>query len=1344
MNYVIFILTYIFLLCQGFQVKENPRRFIGDSEDEVCNCGWKSYDGTPPWVVSTKIDGKHYGWGALMSPWHVLLPLKTKSERIENPSEVTIQVDVSDKARKVQRIEYHSQEKLALLLLKQPTKMKSKVICTWQSGWANQEFPKELPLVSFGDKETRTKNKDGKLMPRYQCQQIVEVDLKRDLRQNEFCVSLKGAKNKDQTSAMIYKRLDEETNLLGIAMESIFNSDKKENVFVALNVTTDIGDWIYSFDFSCGKCPFCSLYDKLLICEEKRLISVFPDDVNTACPKIVENDLQSIKMDYQNIEVLDFAQLAKFSPNVTSIQFKHNKISKLVGRSLKGKLRHLEKVRLYVNGIQKVEDGFFDQFPQLTLLDLRSNPIKKLVTNSWSFCHRITSKLLVVKGVRVESENSPNTDQQEFCQIHTGKGLELLKQCQPINDNSTVDCSKHQTHNFEVALLGCCKILPKLYPTIILSFPQDNERKHESIEDFSTCEKSPMVKEITQVLTTMNKLMTDVELYAIALDLSTLNDKLVDPKRIKNVTIWADSVYTSKTININYHLTIRARVVKIDHDIKMSVPSQDFKDDATYRVPYERHIRFTNGLLMRQRKFGTIDILDVLPKKRKGTSNLCRPRLFASNEIKDAQNWFDKTHTNLLFTCAMDMKDTNPKVAQTMARSILDLYSDKSLVNDPLKYLNAQRMVRVNKSVHDTYHRVPSFALSRVQRLATFLSNRFESHKDDENRMKDTLKRTNERLFEVDMKFFELETQYEEFFQQEQRMIEAIEEGKDSVVSEIRDSTDLVVEKQDANAKVILENTWKGTEKEMEAMKSITEKMDQHVDHQKTRLKSTLKLKEKHLSKSQESLKTKFNDLEGDIETFSSNFKKWEEEFKSSAPNLKNERYCLPNFIKTMEDNFNGRISLPKKNINGISFFDKFKWDLTAITNSAKLMHKEPIDVTKDVSNINGDLSEALKRVDSIDSLDKNVKKVKKMVIDSIVWVKQGFEKYPNLDDIEAQIEIITDNLGQLVDEGKRMAVLFSDYLELKLAEEEATLNKEDSQALVQEMSTHIEDVKSLSISGLKQLQDQRDEYIKARDKLRQTNDKVSSDNFASLKSKTNEKYDDLKNALREFKAKATRTVSLSADSVSKKKKRLIELALEDRKLAMFLFRDYCDALFFRTYKKCDNTIAPTNKDGFNEILRKLNLALTDLTKSGGDILGGHKPTIIDNEVRVTDIKPYTVPIKCLLRNKMALVNLKEFVPKKVWKRSPRLRLSSLVVEYLDKDDQTLKSKGQTLGDEVITAITFPAVYKELATDGNTYTFKTNYDFTCTSSYTVKGIIHYSLLIRNFKPYTYWDFQEKV
>ena len=102
----------------------------------------------------------------------------------------------------------------------------------------------------------------------------------------------------------------------------------------------------------------------------------------------------------------------------------------------------------------------------------------------------------------------------------------------------------------------------------------------------------------------------------------------------------------------------------------------------------------------------------------------------------------------------------------------------------------------------------------------------------------------------------------------------------------------------------------------------------------------------------------------------------------------------------------------------------------------------------------------------------------------------------------------------------------------------------------------------------------------------------------------------------------------------------------------------------------------------------------------------------------------------------MALVNLKEFVPKKVWKRSPRLRLSSLVVEYLDKDDQTLKSKGQTLGDEVITAITFPAVYKELATDGETYTFKTNYDFTCTSSYTVKGIIHYSLLIRNFKPYT--------
>ena len=116
-----------------------------------------------------------------------------------------------------------------------------------------------------------------------------------------------------------------------------------------------------------------------------------------------------------------------------------------------------------------------------------------------------------------------------------------------------------------------------------------------------------------------------VKMYSPNFDLSTL--KKHTSNITKSVYLWADIVYMSDSIDITYDLKIRARKVFINRPLTMKVDIEKFEMSNNYLV-LEKQFEFKNGLLMRHRKYGRVDILDRSPSKKKH----CSPKIFPSEE----------------------------------------------------------------------------------------------------------------------------------------------------------------------------------------------------------------------------------------------------------------------------------------------------------------------------------------------------------------------------------------------------------------------------------------------------------------------------------------------------------------------------------------------------------------------------------------------------------------------------------------------------------------------------------------------------------------------------------------
>ena len=203
------------------------------------------------------------------------------------------------------------------------------------------------------------------------------------------------------------------------------------------------------------------------------------------------------------------------------------------------------------------------------------------------------------------------------------------------------------------------------------------------------------------------------------------------------------------------------------------------------------------------------------------------------------------------------------------------------------------------------------------------------------------------------------------------------------------------------------------------------------------------------------------------------------------------------------------------------------------------------------------------------------------------------------------------------------------------------------------------------------------------------------------------------KDALTKFKTETKEKINQNAKALTDQRKSVTNLAMEDRALVDTMFKEYCNALFYNSFKKCDDSIQPQPEDTINEVLSKINSAKMSMIEEGGFPLRIRPSRFKNRKIFVKDQSP----IRLLLKDKVALINLKDHFPEKLWLKRQRWRISSLHVQLLDKDNQTLKSGDDTFGGEVETLITFPDEFIDIGTDNKQYRFKTDYDYYCKSTY---------------------------
>ena len=123
-----------------------------------------------------------------MTPW-TLITTKSVAEAIQTTN-VSVQLPKGQR-RRVQKFEFHPYDAVAILFLKRPAPLNSKVICSWRPDWINQSFPTQVNIVSYcvkNEEIDRQIQKDLPIINHNQCQKKLLSN--RTLHSGEFCIDV--------------------------------------------------------------------------------------------------------------------------------------------------------------------------------------------------------------------------------------------------------------------------------------------------------------------------------------------------------------------------------------------------------------------------------------------------------------------------------------------------------------------------------------------------------------------------------------------------------------------------------------------------------------------------------------------------------------------------------------------------------------------------------------------------------------------------------------------------------------------------------------------------------------------------------------------------------------------------------------------------------------------------------------------------------------------------------------------------------------------------------------------------------------------------------------------------
>ena len=267
-------------------------------------------------------------------------------------------------------------------------------------------------------------------------------------------------------------------------------------------------------------------------------------------------------------------------------------------------------------------------------------------------------------------------------------------------------------------------LTPQIFESVSLyrskvsfQFPKDDNLL--GVDNLSMCDNSSLFSDFNKKFHTFRKI---VKLYQLSFNLNDLSE-YTKSSLTESVTIFADTIYMSGPLDITYNLTIRARTVALSYPITLTY------DRNQYNLPKEmmtRYVSFDDQLVMRQRMFGFIDIVDQHNYENKSTP--CQPSYSLSDEL-DLDGWFDPTIVNMLHVCIYPLlaDEKSEETGRKLIDFVLNFYQKKTDVNDMTAYMAAKKFLKFKEKQEEVrIHKVPNYVLEDILILSDSLYNSFD------------------------------------------------------------------------------------------------------------------------------------------------------------------------------------------------------------------------------------------------------------------------------------------------------------------------------------------------------------------------------------------------------------------------------------------------------------------------------------------------------------------------------------------------------------------------------------------------------------------------------------------
>ena len=520
------------------------------------------------------------------------------------------------------------------------------------------------------------------------------------------------------------------------------------------------------------------------------VLSAKHQQIDNMDARMLEN-LTILHLDDNLIDSNMFDKILTSLPNLYHISVESNLLTN-VTKSTFANQSKLKILNLWNNSIAFIEDGSLDHLVNLEAINLERNTVTSYLTECWHFCHSLDQRKLdfrmnntdgrVIQGLKVDKY----TD--DYCHFFSitrqSSGSNILDSCS--NDNGHLSCEG------DIQEL-ICDLKEQNFTTVTFEFPKDVEEK--DIDKFYEAETNSYFREMNNVNGKSNatKYLKELTLYGTKFDLSTLPEHT--GPRTQKVTILADTVFFAKTkdigpLIIDYQLIIRARVVAISQNILMNMTRGSFfsVNEPNHGVDswsdVQEIVSNVGDASFTFKRLGLIEIQQAsVLTDFEPAFDRCTPHVFdVLNYHTNPSIFFDRAHLNIqrMAVRTLAFTKSNNALAIKIADHNLNKTKNPSIVEDKKAYIVALKLVGDRELVATDNKRVPFYSTSKISQLAEVMYDRMLEYSNNETIIMLNLDIALGRIADMNKNFEDAKLMRELYFERELQTLEEIFNSSDA------------------------------------------------------------------------------------------------------------------------------------------------------------------------------------------------------------------------------------------------------------------------------------------------------------------------------------------------------------------------------------------------------------------------------------------------------------------------------------------------------------------------------------------------------------------------------------